>query len=101
MSFGRAAVREIAIIGLGCRFPGAAGPDPYWELLSTGRDAIREVPSSRFDLRALYHPEPGSAGRVSTRWAGLLDDVDRFDAGFFGIAPREADRMDPQQRLVL
>ncbi len=91
----------IAIIGLGCRFPGASNPEAFWQLLCSGTDAIREVPADRWDVDALYDPDPTVPGKMSTRWGGFLDQVDRFDAGFFGISPREAASMDPQQRLLL
>ena len=92
----------IAIVGIGCHFPGADGPDAFWELLRNGVDAISEVPAARWDADH-YHtpgdqPEPG---KMSTRWGGFLTQVDQFDADFFGISPREAARMDPQQRLLL
>ncbi|MCC7383286.1 MAG: SDR family NAD(P)-dependent oxidoreductase [Deltaproteobacteria bacterium] len=90
----------VAIIGMACRFPGADGVESYWQLLREGRDAIREVPKDRFDAEALYD-EGRRPGTLSTRWGGFLDGVDRFDAAFFGIAPREARAMDPQQRLLL
>jgi len=80
----------IAIVGIGCRFPGADGPDAFWELLAQGLSAIREVPEGRW---------PVSGQRE--RWGGFLDNIDRFDAAFFGISPKEAVRMDPQQRLLL
>ena len=92
----------IAIVGMGCRFPGGAdGPDAFWQLLREGRDAIREVPRERWDVDALYDPDPAAAGKVASRWGGFLDGVDGFDAAFFGISPREAVHMDPQQRLWL
>jgi acyl transferase domain-containing protein/acyl carrier protein len=91
----------IAIIGIGCRFPGAAGPDAYWDLLRRGADAVSDVPSSRWDVAAYFDPDPDAAGKTYTRRAGLLAQVDRFDPQFFGIAPREAVGMDPQQRLLL
>ncbi|HTJ67162.1 MAG TPA: aminotransferase class I/II-fold pyridoxal phosphate-dependent enzyme [Actinospica sp.] len=81
----------IAIIGLGCRLPGAPDPESYWRLLLDARDAITEVPADRWDARRVDAPGHG----------GFLDHVDRFDAGFFGISAREADRMDPQQRILL
>ena len=91
----------IAIIGIGCRFPGANDPAAFWQLLRDGVDAIREVPADRFDQRAFYDPDPMAPGKMNTRWGGFLGQVDQFDANFFGISPREAVRMDPQQRLLL
>ncbi len=91
----------IAIIGIGCRFPGAKDPLAFWQLLHDGVDAITEVPAERFNLRAFYDPDPAAPGKMSTRWGGFLEQVDQFDPHFFGISPREASRMDPQQRLLL
>jgi amino acid adenylation domain-containing protein len=92
---------EVAIIGLGCRFPGAYGPEAFWRLLSQGADAIAEVPGDRWDVDRLYDPQPATCGKMSTRWGAFLERVDEFDARFFGISPREAARMDPQQRVLL
>ncbi|MEK7327026.1 MAG: polyketide synthase, partial [Chloroflexota bacterium] len=92
----------VAIIGIGCRFPGGVnGPESFWNALVNGLDAIAEVPASRFDINAFYDSKPATPGKVMTRWGGFLEDIDKFDALFFGISPREADRMDPQQRLLL
>jgi acyl transferase domain-containing protein/acyl carrier protein len=92
----------VAIIGIGCRFPGGVnGPESFWNALVNGLDAIAEIPASRFDINAFYDSKPATPGKVMTRWGGFLDDIDKFDALFFGISPREADRMDPQQRLLL
>lgn len=81
----------IAVVGMGCHFPGAPDVDSYWRLLLDGRDAVTEVPPDRWDHRAVAAPEHG----------GFLDRVDEFDARFFGVSAREARRMDPQQRLLL
>jgi acyl transferase domain-containing protein/NADPH:quinone reductase-like Zn-dependent oxidoreductase/NAD(P)-dependent dehydrogenase (short-subunit alcohol dehydrogenase family)/ubiquinone/menaquinone biosynthesis C-methylase UbiE len=92
----------IAIVGMGCRFPGHANsPEAYWSLLRDGVDAIREVPSDRWDIAAYYDADPDSPGKMYTRQGGFLDQVDRFDAQFFGISPREALKTDPQHRLLL
>ena len=94
-------MEPIAIIGLGCRFPGAENVESFWQLLYNGVDAITEVPQKRWDVDAFYHPTRATPGKMNTRWGGFLKQVDQFDASFFGISPREAERMDPQQRLVL
>src|ERR1700694_4295191 len=91
----------IAIVGIGCRFPGARDPEAFWQLLHDGVDAITEVPSDRWDINAFYNPDPDVPGKMSTRWGGFLEHVDQFDPHFFGISPREAGHMDPQQRLLL
>ncbi|MFE8599877.1 SDR family NAD(P)-dependent oxidoreductase [Archangium violaceum] len=91
----------IAIVGIGCRFPGAPEPDAYARLLDEGRDATREVPADRWDVDAYYDPDPDAPGKIYTRRGGFLDSVDGFDPAFFGISPREARAMDPQQRLLL
>ncbi len=91
----------IAIIGVGCRFPGANNPQEFWTLLSQGIDAITEVPPERWDLQEFYDASAISPGMMNSRWGGLLERIDVFDAEFFGISPREAQRMDPQQRLSL
>ena len=96
------ATEPVAIIGIGCRFPGGvSSPEAFWKLLLNEVDAISEIPSSRFDIDALFDPRPATPGRIMTRWGGFLENIDQFDASFFGISPREADRLDPQQRLVL
>jgi acyl transferase domain-containing protein len=92
----------IAIVGIGCRFPGGVtDPESFWRLLRDGVDAIAEIPSDRIDIDTYYDPRPALAGKMSTRWGGFLDRIEMFDAAFFGISPREADRLDPQQRLLL
>src|SRR5947209_4600819 len=99
----RAASEPIAIVGVGCRFPGGANdPESYWRLLRDGVDAVSEVPASRWNAAEYYDPDPDTPGKMNTRWGGFLrDGVDGFDARFFGITPREAISMDPQQRLLL
>lgn len=96
-----ARMEPIALLGLACRFPGSAGLEAYWQLLSQGQDAIREVPPERWDLERFFDPNPNAPGKINSRYGGFIDSVDAFDAAFFGIAPNEAEMMDPQQRLLL
>jgi acyl transferase domain-containing protein len=91
----------IAIIAVACRFPGAPDADAYWDVLSGGVDAIREIPEDRFDVDQFYDPDQQTPGKIYTRSGGYLDSVDGFDPEFFGISPREAVWIDPQQRLML
>jgi acyl transferase domain-containing protein len=97
-----AAAEPIAIVGIGCRFPGGVrDPESYWRLLQNGVDAISETPPSRWDVDQYYDADPDAPGKIATRFGGFLDDVDQFDPAFFGISPREAKGMDPQQRILL
>lgn len=98
---GRRGRAPIAIIGIGCRFPGSRGPAEFWQLLRDGVDAISDIPPERFAVDSVYDPEPGTPGKIINRAGGFLREIDQFDAAFFGISPREASRMDPQQRLLL
>ena len=92
----------IAIVGIGCRFPGGANsPESFWALLSTGTDATSDVPPDRWDIRTFYDPDPAKLGKLKAYHGGFLDQVDQFDAPFFGVSPREAACLDPQQRLLL
>lgn len=98
----RAKHEPIAIVGMGCRFPGGAdNPEQFWQLLRDGVDAVTEIPSNRWDVPAYYDADPNMPGKTSARHGAFVRQVDQFDPQFFGIAPREAGSMDPQQRLLL
>jgi acyl transferase domain-containing protein len=90
----------IAVMGIGCRFPSADGPEAFWDLLQEGREGIRNVPADRWSSE-YYDADPAAPGKMVTLAGGFLDRIDEFDPKFFGIAPREALVMDPQQRLLL
>ena len=92
----------IAIVGIGCRFPGDCDtPDTYFERLCAGMDAVGEVPPERWSLPDWWDSNPATPGRMYSRFGAFLSDVERFDAAFFGVTPREAARMDPQHRMLL
>ncbi len=92
----------IAIVGMGCRLPGGANtPDSLWRLLCDGIETGREVPSDRWKVDAWYDPDVSATAKTVTKRGSFLDHIDNFDSDYFGVTPREADRMDPQQRLFL
>jgi acyl transferase domain-containing protein len=95
-------MEAIAIVGIGCRFPGnASSPEAFWEMLCADRDVVGEVPPERLEGEAFADPHPGRPGPPPTWRGGFLEGVDKFDPSFFGITPREAAHMDPQQRVLL
>ncbi|MEB3967814.1 type I polyketide synthase [Mycobacterium ulcerans] len=92
----------VAVVGIGCRFPGnVTGPDSFWDLLVEGGNAISGIPAERWDADDYYHPDPLTPGHMTTKWGAFVADIAGFDAEFFGITPREAASMDPQQRMLL
>ncbi len=98
----KSTLEPIALIGIGCRFPGGASdPASFWRLLVDGVDAVTEVPASRWNKKSFYDPEAGKPGKSHACWGGFVEGIDQFDPQFFGISPREAAHMDPQQRLLL
>ncbi|MBF0100076.1 MAG: SDR family NAD(P)-dependent oxidoreductase [Desulfobacterales bacterium] len=101
-SYERQKSEPIAIIGMGCRFPGDADtPEKYWEFLSSGKNGIREIPKDRWNVESLYDPNPDALGKIYIRHAGFIDHPDQFDPAFFRMSPREAESLDPQHRLFL
>ncbi|WP_437759558.1 SDR family NAD(P)-dependent oxidoreductase [Sorangium sp. So ce1389] len=101
VSSGGAEDEPVAIVGLACRFPRAPNADAYWRLLADRVDAITEIPPDRWNGDALFARELDAVGKMNTRWGGFLDRIDEFEPLFFGISPKEALHMDPQQRLML
>src|SRR6478609_6859691 len=93
--------RDIAVVGMSVRYPDAPNLQTFWANLVNGRDAIREVPSERWDHARFYDPDLRAPNKSCGRWGGFLEQVDRFEPLFFNISPLEAEWMDPQHRLVL
>ncbi|WP_455872390.1 beta-ketoacyl synthase N-terminal-like domain-containing protein [Serratia proteamaculans] len=94
-------VEKVAIIGMSGKYPGAENLGEYWDNLAQGKNSIREIPISRWDVNQYFDPDPSVKGKVYSKWLGMLDDIDCFDPLFFQISPVEAELMDPQQRLFL
>jgi myxalamid-type polyketide synthase MxaB len=98
----RSGKEPVAIIGMGCRFPGKVfGPADFWRLLANAEDAVGVVPADRWMTEQFYDADRYAPGKISSRSGAFLDDISRFDNELFGISPREASCMDPQQRLLL
>ncbi len=96
------AKEPLAIIGMGCRFPGNVNaPEEFWDLIINGGDGLSDIPPDRWNADAKFAPDFKTAGKISVKRGGFIRDIDKFDASFFGISPMEASRMDPQQRMVL
>ncbi|OKP52612.1 polyketide synthase [Serratia marcescens] len=96
-----AAAPAIAIVGMSGQFPKAKNLQQFWENVRTGADCISEVPAERWPLAAFFDENPQAPGKTYSKWMGVLDDADKFDPLFFNISPREAELMDPQQRVFL
>lgn len=92
----------LAIIGIGCRYPGDANsPQQFWDMICNKVDALGPIPADRWDMNSMFAPEWRRAGKISVKRGGFIGRIDMFDAGFFGISPLEATRMDVQQRILL
>ncbi|MDC8103587.1 amino acid adenylation domain-containing protein [Chryseobacterium sp. B21-037] len=92
---------DIAIIGISGRYPDANNLEEFWENLKIGKDCITQVPADRWNADEMYHEEKGRPGKSYSKWGGFMNDIDKFDPLFFSISPREAELMDPQERLFL
>ena len=95
------AIGDIAIVGVAGRYPQAIDLDQFWANLSQGRDSITEIPLERWDHAQYFDADRSKAGKTYSKWGGFIDGVDQFDPLFFNISPREAELMDPQERLFL
>ena len=91
----------IAIVGMSARFPGAPDLTVFWEQLKASKDLITEIPEDRWDWRKYYGDAQKEKGKTKAKWGGFISDIDKFDPLFFSISPREAELMDPQQRIAL
>lgn len=94
---------DIAVVGIGCKLPGAVDYTDFWENLAKGVDSVREVPNDpcRWDINQYYSDNINEENKSISKWCGIIDDIDKFDNQFFNVSPREAKSMDPQQRLLL
>ncbi|MCP5002639.1 MAG: SDR family NAD(P)-dependent oxidoreductase, partial [Planctomycetes bacterium] len=92
---------DVAIIGMSGRYPKAKNLEEFWKNLSEGVNCVEEVPKERWNWEEYYDKEKGKSGKIYTKWGGFLEEIDKFDPLFFHISPREAELMDPQERLFL
>ena len=94
--------QPLALVGIGCRFPGGVrDAESFWRMLLAGESGVSLVPDDRWNWRRYFHPDPAAPNRITSRRGGFVDGLKLFDAAFWGISPREARRMDPQQRWLL
>ncbi|MGH8259285.1 MAG: beta-ketoacyl synthase N-terminal-like domain-containing protein, partial [Steroidobacteraceae bacterium] len=91
----------IAVIGMAGRFPGARNLRDFWRNIASGTDCISEVPPQRWSIERFFDTDASAPGKSYGRWLGVLEDIERFDCGFFGISPAEAEWMEPRQRVFL
>ncbi len=93
--------KEIAIIGMAGRFPGARDTKEFWQNIAEGKNSIREIPKERWNIDEYYDPDPQNSEKIYCRWGGFLEEIEQFDTLFFNISGKEAELTDPQQRLFL
>lgn len=101
MTYKDVSAEPIAVIGMSGRYPMAHDLDRFWENLKSGKDCITEIPSERWNYAEWFESDKNKDGTIYTKWGGFIDDIDRFDPLFFHISPKEAELMDPQERLFL
>ena len=94
-------IPDVAVIGLSGRYPRSNNLKEFWANLSNGVNCITEIPRDRWKWEEYYDPEKGKPGKMYSRWGGFLAGIDQFDPLFFKISPKEAKRMDPQERIFL
>ncbi|KAJ7322223.1 hypothetical protein JRQ81_018510 [Phrynocephalus forsythii] len=92
---------EIAVVGIGCNFPGGEGIDSFWKVIENGRNCTREIPPEKINIREWYYPHDNKLGKIRTTHAALLDEFNVFDNKLFGISNEEAEQMDPRRKLLL
>uniref|UniRef100_A0A3P9HEF1 Uncharacterized protein n=1 Tax=Oryzias latipes TaxID=8090 RepID=A0A3P9HEF1_ORYLA len=92
---------SIAVVGMGCNFPGGEGMENFWKVLAEGRNCSATVPKDRFDLAGWYDPDGTKVGKSCTEKAALVDGFNDFDNKYFDISDTEAEQMDPQQKQLL
>lgn len=92
---------DIAVIGMAARFPGASNYEEFWKNLEAAKSNVQEVPESRWDWKAYWGDPKSERNRSNSKWGGFLENIESFDADFFGLSAREVERMDPQQRIML
>ncbi|XP_072530500.1 phthioceranic/hydroxyphthioceranic acid synthase-like [Salminus brasiliensis] len=92
---------EIAVIGIGCNFPGGEGTDNFWKVLYEGKNCAAEIPDERFDCSYWYDSDQNKPGKTYTSRAALIDGINDFDQRLFGVTDAESSQMDPQQKLLL
>ncbi|MGB3467654.1 MAG: beta-ketoacyl synthase N-terminal-like domain-containing protein, partial [Cyclobacteriaceae bacterium] len=93
--------QQIAIVGLGGRYPGAKTLDKFWKNLRNGKNSITEIPAERWNFNDYYTKDKADRTKTRNKWGGFIADADKFSPLFFNISPREAENMDPQERLLL
>ena len=94
-------VFDVAVIGLSGRYPRSRDLNEFWSHLANARSCVTEIPRERWNWEDYYDADKGKSGKIYSKWGGFLDGIDEFDPLFFKIAPKEAKRMDPQERLFL